>query len=170
MAHEAGIETRGGVWKELALTLRRLEAFALRPADELGADSARELQRLQYSLHQLGGRIVGLRLPAAAAAAQAELAESLADARDATAELAAAMWAEGAAGAAPLVYEWRGALFRVRLARMVLAPARPRGRCRVRLGCRRGGLADLDRGHDRGRSRPSRLPAVTRAGVGSLAL
>src|SRR4051794_23180898 len=126
MAHEAGIEARGGVWKELALTLRRLEALALRPPDELGADRAPELQRLQYSLHQLGERIVGLRLPEAALAAQAELADALAAARDATAELAAAMWTDGPAGAAPLVYEWRGALFRVRLARMVLAPARPR--------------------------------------------
>ncbi len=43
-------------------------------------------------------------------------------ARDATAEVAEAVAAWGAAGVEPLLPEWRGALFRVRLARLRLTP------------------------------------------------
>jgi len=46
-----------------------------------------------------------------------ELAAAVADARDATAEIADAVDAYGEDAAAALVWEWRGALFRVRLAR-----------------------------------------------------
>lgn len=126
MAYEAGIEVRQGLSRELSWTLRRLEAVAMRPVEELG-EAPLELQRLQYSLHQLAERLVGLHVPSdgGAGAAHAELADALACARDATAELAEAAAADGWSAAAPLVYEWRGAIFRVRLAQGLLAPARP---------------------------------------------
>jgi hypothetical protein len=125
MAYDAGTDARQTLWSELSETLQRLEALALCPVEELGG-AARELQRLQYALHLLAERFVGVRPPPSTATAHAELTDALASARDATAELAEAAQADGAEGAAPLVYAWRGALFRVRLARMLLAPARPR--------------------------------------------
>jgi hypothetical protein len=124
MAHDAGTDGRQTLWSELSETLRRLEALALRPIEELCGE-ARELQRLQYALHLLAERFVGQR-PPSDGTAHTVLTDALTSARDATAELAEAAQAAGAEGAAPLVYEWRGALFRVRLARMLLAPARPR--------------------------------------------
>jgi len=62
-----------------------------------------------------------------AASAHAELSDALACAREATGEVADACELWGADGAQPYLYEWRGALFRVRLARMRLAgPPAPR--------------------------------------------
>jgi hypothetical protein len=127
MADDAGSEGRQALGRELSSTLRRLEALALGPVEEL-AEAPRELQRLQYSLHLLAERFAGLHPPASARAAHAELTDALACARDATAALAAAALADGSAGAAPLVYEWRGALFRVRLARMLPVPVPAPGR------------------------------------------
>jgi hypothetical protein len=124
MAREAGIGARQGLWGELTWTLRRLERLAVCSVEEV-AGAPYELHRLQYSLHLLTERLVGVRPAAASLAAHAELADALACARDATAELAEAAESEGAAAAVPLVYEWRGALFRLRLARMLLAPPRP---------------------------------------------
>ena len=54
-----------------------------------------------------------------------ELAAAVGDARDATAEVADTLEAYGEAAAAPLVWEWRGALFRVRLARRRLLNPEP---------------------------------------------
>jgi hypothetical protein len=124
MAYGTGSGLRQGLGSELSRTLLRLESIASRPAEELGVDPA-ELSRLQYSLHQLGERLVGLRPPAGFAAAHAELSDALACARDATAALAEAAELDGSPGAAPLVYEWRGALFRLRLARTLLWPPAP---------------------------------------------
>ena len=62
--------------------------------------------------------------PDEARAAHAELADALVDARDATGEVAEALELGGADAAADLLFEWRGALFRVRLARLRLG-ARP---------------------------------------------
>ena len=64
---------------------------------------------------------------AAARTAHAELADALRCARDATAEVAEAVSIWGAAGVEPLLHEWRGALFRVRLARLRVAPPAARG-------------------------------------------
>lgn len=100
---------------ELARTLRRLEALAARPVEELGSTATDELSRLQYSLHLLGERLV----------AHTELSDALAGARDATAEIAEAAARSGWEVAAPLVYEWRGALFRVRLAQPLVPAPRP---------------------------------------------
>jgi hypothetical protein len=102
----------GALWSGLAGTLTR--------ADDLRGD-VRSLRRLQYALHVASEHAYGLRPPDGAVTAHAELADALASARDMTAELAAACEAWGDEGSAALLHEWRGALFRVRLARMRLA-------------------------------------------------
>ncbi len=124
MAPNAGIGERqgyagelAGLWSELHRTLRRLESLAGR---ELAEPAVDELARLQYALHLYGERMVGMMPPRGAEASHDELSDSLACARDATAEVAQAAGLGGWTLAAPLVYEWRGALFRVRLARMML--------------------------------------------------
>jgi hypothetical protein len=96
----------GELWSWLSPTLTGADE----PAD------ARSLRRLQYALHVAREQAYGLEPPAGAASAHAELADALACARDATGELA-----EGTAS----LEEWRGALLRVRLARMRLATPRP---------------------------------------------
>jgi len=116
-----------GLWSEVSRTLRRLESIAARPEEQLASDDApEELARLRYTLHLAGERAYGLSPPPGVEAPHEELAAALDDARDATAEVAEAVEAAGADGGLPLVYEWRGALFRVRLARMRLAAPRPR--------------------------------------------
>ena len=102
-----------GVWYALSQTLRRLETLAADP-DEGAAD---ELPGLQYALHVAGERVAGLEPPPGQQDAHDELQAALADARDATAEVADAFTHGGLAAAQPLVWEWRGALFGVRLAR-----------------------------------------------------
>ncbi len=108
----------GRLWSGLSPTLTGL--------DELPAD-VRALRRLQYALHVASESAYGIEPPAGAASAHAELADALVCAREATSEVADACELWGADGAQPYLYEWRGALFRVRLARMRLAtPAPPR--------------------------------------------
>jgi hypothetical protein len=102
-----------GVWYALSQTLRRLETLAAVP-DE---GAAEELPGLQYALHVAGERIAGLEPPPGQKDAHDELQAALAEARDATAEVADAFAYGGLAAAQPLVWEWRGALFGVRLAR-----------------------------------------------------
>jgi hypothetical protein len=96
----------GELWSWLSPTLTHADA----PAD------VRSLGRLQYALHVASEQAYGLQPPAGAASAHAELAAALRCARDATGDVAA-----GSAG----LEEWRGALLRVRLARMRLAPPAP---------------------------------------------
>lgn len=113
----------GELWTGLARTLTRLDVIAGEP-DRLDTDdAAAALRRLQYALHLASEHAYGLSPPPGAATAHAELADALACARDATAEIAQAASLWGAAGVEPLLHEWRGALFRVRLARMRLASA-----------------------------------------------
>ena len=118
-----GYETAiAGVWSGLTPTLRRLESLAADPAAALGSDeSIEELSRLQYALHTAGEIVEGLAAPSLAEGMHAELAASLAEARDATADIVHIAEAAGAEAAEPYVYEWRGALFRIRLARLRLA-------------------------------------------------
>jgi hypothetical protein len=114
----------GELWNGLARTLERLEALAAIPERLAAERELDELRLLQYRLHSAGEHAVGLAPPAAAASDHGELAAALLDARDATGELAEALEGRGALGAR--VYEWRGALFRVRMARLRLAePRRP---------------------------------------------
>ena len=113
----------GELWTGLARTLARLDAAAGRPEQLDGAEGA--LRRLQYGLHVAAEHAHGMTPPPGAATAHAELADALACARDATGEVAEAVGAWGADGVQPLLHEWRGALFRVRLARLRLASPAP---------------------------------------------
>ena len=72
-----------------------------------------------------GPRVLGHDLEVAEDPAHGELAEALTDARDATAEIAYVLDVDDAEAAKPYVYEWRGALFRVRLAQLRLASPAP---------------------------------------------
>jgi hypothetical protein len=116
----------GILWPDLARTLSRLDAIAGDP-DAIDDDElVVALGTLRYHLHLGSEHVYGLSPPPGAETAHAELAAALAAARDATAEVADA--AASGEDANALVPEWRGALFRVRLARLRLAtpaPARP---------------------------------------------
>jgi hypothetical protein len=116
----------GELWPGLAWALSRLDALAAEP-EALGADELVEtLSRLQYDLHLGSEHVYGLEPPPGAETAHAELADALACARDATAEVAAAVADWGSDGVRPFLHEWRGTLFRVRLARIRLATPAPR--------------------------------------------
>jgi hypothetical protein len=111
LAQQAWIDASG----ELGRTLRRLETLAVRPPEEHGSASVDELARLRYALHRLAERY----------ASHADLSAALEAARDTTADLVETAASDGWRAAAPLVWEWRGALFRVRLERLALARPRP---------------------------------------------
>jgi hypothetical protein len=110
----------GELWSGLTRTLARLDRYAADPAGLEEHDAQDVLQRLQYTLHTAGERVYGLAPPAGAEPAHRELWAALGAARDATADVAEALAEDGVEGAEPLVWEWRGALFRVRLARLRL--------------------------------------------------
>jgi hypothetical protein len=111
-----------GLWIDLRLTLAHLDALAA-DADRL-ADDRDTLPSLQYELHCAAELAAGLAPPEDAELVHEELADALAEARETTAEIAEALAHGGVEGAAPFVWEWRGALFRVRFARVRLE--RPR--------------------------------------------
>ena len=115
-----------GVWTDLRTTLHRLEVLAADPEAALtGDDAPGRLGGLQYSLHRSAELVTGLEPPLEAETAHEELAEALAEARDATAEIAYVLEVDDAEAVQPYVYEWRGALFRVRLAQLRLAGPTP---------------------------------------------
>ncbi|MFL5954916.1 MAG: hypothetical protein ACJ76I_12505 [Gaiellaceae bacterium] len=123
MAPRTGSDERyahlvGRLWSGLSPTLAGL--------DELPED-VQALRRLQYALHVASENAYGIVPPPGGACAHAELGDALASARDVTAEVAEACALWGPEGTQPLLYAWRGALFRVRLARMRLAPPAPAG-------------------------------------------
>jgi hypothetical protein len=111
--------TMAGFWSGLSGTLRALDAIAA-DRERLDESAVAPLRTLQYRLHWSGELLDGVRPPAGAKDAHDELRDSLSDARDATAEMVEAIELGGSDGAAGLLFEWRGALFRVRLARMRL--------------------------------------------------
>jgi hypothetical protein len=112
-----------GLWSGLSHTLSRLEQIAADPDETLAeTETLDSLPGLQYTLHAASETVAGIAPPVEAQSSHAELAAALADARDATAEVAEAASSGGVDAAWPLVWEWRGALFRVRLARLRLAP------------------------------------------------
>ncbi len=115
----------GELWGELSLTLARLEGIALTPERLDDGETVGALRRLQYRLHLASESVLGLSPPAAAEPAHTELAEALAGARDATGDFAGVVDERGSHGARPMLYEWRGALFRVRLARLRLTGGEP---------------------------------------------
>ena len=79
---------------------------------------ADELPPLQYGLHAAAELAIGIRPPVGAETVHAELVAALGQARDATAEVAGALAADDDDLVEKLLPEWRGALFRVRLARL----------------------------------------------------
>jgi hypothetical protein len=113
-----------GFWSRLSSTLRSLEFLAAdsRRLDESTLDS---LRASQYRLHWSSELLVGVEPPAGVRAGHQELADALVEARDATGEVVEAIETGGADAASPLLLEWRGALFRVRLARMRLTITPP---------------------------------------------
>lgn len=111
----------GELWSSLAGTLTRLETLGLTPELLAETPALDELRRLQYRLHAASEDAVGLTPPAAAESAHDELARALAEARDATGELIAAAESDGVDAVEERIYEWRGELFRVRLARLRLS-------------------------------------------------
>jgi len=116
----------GELWPGLQRALARLDAIAAEPYGHDADALVDQLAVLQYRLHVGSEHVYGLIPPPGAETAHAELADSLACARDATAEVGEAIAIEGLDGLRPLLHEWRGALFRVLLARLRLAaPAAP---------------------------------------------
>lgn len=111
-----------GLWIDLELALARLDALAA-DAERL-VDDRETLPALQYELHCASELVSAVAAPQDAALVHEELAEALADARELTAETAEALAHGGIEAAAPLIWEWRGALFRIRFARIRLE--RPR--------------------------------------------
>ena len=110
----------GELWSGLTQTLARLEAIALTPEGLDNEETVESLRLLQYRLHIAGESALGLSPPAAAEPAHSELAAALSAARDATGEVVEAVDAHGSRGVDALLYEWRGVLFRIRLARLRL--------------------------------------------------
>ena len=106
------------LWEHVGVALVRLERVAESPADAVTDDFIEELPQLQYSLHAAAELAVGIDPPRGAEALHAELVAALAEARDVTAEVAQALEMGDVDFVDPLLPEWRGALFRVRLARL----------------------------------------------------
>src|SRR5262245_40602125 len=106
------------LWERVGTALTRLERIAESPADVLVEEHSDELPGLQYSLHAGAELAVGIEPPPTAENLHDELVAALAEARDATAEVAYAVELDEAEGVEPLLPEWRGSLFRVRLARL----------------------------------------------------
>ena len=106
------------LWERLGAALARLERVAEAPAERIGFEAGDELPSLQYSLHAGAELALGIRAPDGDDAVHRELVTALGQARDATAEVAAALDEGDDDLVEKLLPEWRGALFRVRLARL----------------------------------------------------
>jgi hypothetical protein len=106
------------LWERVGTALTRLERVADSTSEELVDEHAEELPGLQYALHSGAELAVGIDAPDLAATLHAELVAALAEARDATAEVSYALESGDPELVDPLLLEWRGALFRVRLARL----------------------------------------------------
>jgi len=111
--------TMAGFWSGLSSTLRALDSIAADPI-LLDEGSVGALRTLQYRLHRSSELLHGVEPPAGSRDAHDEFRDSLIDARDTTAEMIDAIELCGSEAAEELLFEWRGALFRVRLARLRL--------------------------------------------------
>jgi hypothetical protein len=116
--------TMAGFWSGLSTTLRGLESIAS-DSRRLDVGAVEALRLLQYRLHWSSEALAGVEPPPGARERHQELADALTYARDATGEIAEAIEFDGRDGARNLLLEWRGALFRVRLARMRLTVQPP---------------------------------------------
>jgi hypothetical protein len=123
---ESYAEEMGELWTGLSHTLARLDRLAAEPEHIDDERVKISLARLRYALHLASEHAYGVEPPEGSESAHAELAAALAAARDATAEVAEAVSDAGVDALQPLLHEWRGALFRVRLARLRLAAPAPR--------------------------------------------
>jgi hypothetical protein len=117
-----------GLWIDLRLALSRLDTLSA-DVDAL-PERSDELPSLQYELHCAAELVAGIAPPEGAELEHEELTDALTDARETTAEIADALAHGGPEATAALIWEWRGALFRVRYARLRLerprkAPAPP---------------------------------------------
>jgi len=115
----------GALWSGLARTLTELERVAADPIELEDDDAVDSLKLLQYRLHVSSEDAFGISPPSGVEPVHAELAAALAGARDATAELVEALEEDGFDAALLCLHEWRGALFRVRLARLRLTMPEP---------------------------------------------
>jgi hypothetical protein len=117
------------LWERVGTALTRLERIAESPSEEILEAHGDELPGLQYSLHAGAELALGIDAPPVAASLHAELVAALGEARDATAEVAFAREHAEPETVDALLPEWRGTLFRVRLARLrVLERSRAAGR------------------------------------------
>ena len=120
---EGYAEALAALWDRLAQTMTELDALAATPAEQLVEAAGPLLPRLQYELHAAGEAALGLAPAPGSEQGHRELTEALVAARDATADLVDAVEAGDLEAAAGMTYEWRGALFAVRLARLRLSAA-----------------------------------------------
>ena len=117
------------VWERVGSALVRLERVAEDPAEGVADGFLDELPQLQYTLHAGAEVAVGIDPPRGGEALHAELIAALGEARDITAEVGFVLDSGEVELVEPLLPEWRGALFRVRLARLraLERTARPLG-------------------------------------------
>src|SRR5919197_1810682 len=106
------------LWERVGAALTRLERIAESSSDELIDEHSDELPGLQYALHASAELAVGIEPPPSAAPLHSELVDALAEARDATADVSFALESGDSEAVDSLLHEWRGTLFRVRLARL----------------------------------------------------
>lgn len=106
------------LWEGLGAALTRLERIAEVAPDRIAEEAWEELPSLQYHLHAGAEVALGFQPPHGAEAVHAELVHALGQARDATAQVALAVDCADDELVEYSLPEWRGALFRVRLARL----------------------------------------------------
>ena len=106
------------LWDNLADALLHLERIAEVAPQLVGEDVFDDLPPLQYTLHTASELALGIEPPRGTEAIHEELVESLAHARDSTAQVAAGFSEGDDELVERSLPEWRGALFRVRLARL----------------------------------------------------
>jgi hypothetical protein len=106
------------LWERVGVALTRLERIAESSFEDLIDERSDELPGLQYALHASAELAVGIDPPPSAAALHNELVDALAEARDATADISFALENGDSEAVDSLLHEWRGTLFRVRLARL----------------------------------------------------
>jgi len=121
--HELGYTAAlDDLWGQVLPPLTELERLAAHPERLDEAD----LPTLQYRLHRAAELVGSLDPPTGIELRHEELAYALAGAREATAAVAEAVGDGDADDAQPFVWEWRGALFAVRLAWLRIVDRRPR--------------------------------------------